>query len=168
MRACALSVLARVAAALRRNQAGSTAPDGSVPTTGQRTPARLLLPCTPHTTLVAPSQYTFPSRETHSHTHTYACTQIPADAALAARVLAQKQSEEAERSHIKALVLEANQREEAEEAAAAAAAREARAAAFRRGGRGGGGQLYRRPGGRQQQQQAGPQLTIARHVNQLK
>lgn len=99
-----------------------------------------------------------------------AVVQVPADAALAARVLAKKESEEAERSQIKALVLEANERDEAEQQAAAAAARAARAAAFRRGGRGGGQQLYRqRPpgrgaGGRKQQ---GPQLTLSQHVNQL-
>lgn len=98
--------------------------------------------------------------------------QVPADAALAARVLAQKESEEAERSQIKALVLEANERDEAEQQAAAAAARAARAAAFRRGGRGGGQQLYRQrapgrgAGGRKGPQQ-GPQLTLAQHVNQL-
>jgi hypothetical protein len=90
--------------------------------------------------------------------------QIPADAAIAVQLLAKKQSEEAERSQIKALVLEANQRDEAEEAAAAAAAS---AAAHRGGGRGGGGRgggLYRRSG---RNPSKGPQLTIARHVNQL-
>jgi hypothetical protein len=99
---------------------------------------------------------------------------VPADAALAARVLAQKENEEAERSQIKALVLEANERDEAEQQAAAAAARAARAAAFRRGGGRGYGQqsLYRQrgtgrgPGGRKQAP-AGPQLTIGQHVNQL-
>lgn len=100
-------------------------------------------------------------------------SQVPVDAALAARVLAQKESEEAERSQIKALVLEANERDEAEQQAAAAAARAARAAAFRRGGRGSGQQsLYRQPargrgaGGRKGPQQ-GPQLTLSQHVNQL-
>lgn len=86
--------------------------------------------------------------------------------------MAKQESEAAERSQIKALVLEANQRDQAEEAAAAAAARAA-AMANRRGyrsgrSRGPGGGLYRyqTPAGSARAQQ-GPQLTLRGHVHQL-
>lgn len=104
--------------------------------------------------------------------------QVPADETIAVRLMAQQESEAAERSQIKALVLEANQREQDEEAAAAAAAR-ADAAANRKGYRGGRSRGYGGSGGPYRYQtpgggggggkatQPGPQLTLRGHVHQL-
>jgi hypothetical protein len=101
-----------------------------------------------------------------------AALQVPADAAIAVRLMAQQQSEAAEREQIKALVLEANLRDEAEQQAAATlAAQRAAAATGRRpyrGGRGhhgGGLYKYQTPAGAARQQ--GPQLTLRQHVSQL-
>jgi hypothetical protein len=99
---------------------------------------------------------------------------VPVDAAIAVRLVAKQQSEAAEREQIKALVLEANLRDEAEQQAAATLeAQRAAAAAGRRPYRGGrgqhqGGGLYRyqTPAGAARQQQ-GPQLTLRGHVSQL-
>jgi hypothetical protein len=98
---------------------------------------------------------------------------VPADAAIAVRLMAKQQSEAAEREQIKALVLEANLRDEAEEQAAATlAAQRAAAATGRRPYRGGRGQhhgdglyKYQTPAGAARQQ--GPQLTLRQHVSQL-
>lgn len=100
--------------------------------------------------------------------------QVPADAAIAVRLMAKQQSEAAEREQIKALVLEANQRDEAEQQAAAAAAAAQRAAAagsrrgYRSGGRGHGGLYkYQTPAGAARGAQPGPKLTLRQHVSQL-
>jgi hypothetical protein len=81
---------------------------------------------------------------------------VPASAALAARVLQKQQSEAAERSQIKALVLEADKREQQEAAGGGGAGG---GGGVSRGGRGGfgrgGGRRYTLYGGRGGGQQSG-------------